>query len=333
MAAAESVVLLPVDRVQPDPHNPRRVFDNDALDQLAESITTWGQLQPVVVRPVGDAYQLICGERRWRAHQRAGLPTIWAVQREATDHAALAMSLVENLHRVDLSHAEKVAGLDQLAEIAQAQGLRKTAQQLHMDPSWLSRQLSVRRDPIIFPALEAGRVGFGHAAELCRAPQARKQDLLDRIASAQGRVSMTTLRAWVEEARRATPGNAQVGPASAKDEYHLLLVRVDQIGPPRSPAERASLTRLVQRAQQLLATPHPSTAVVRAPRAFKQTLVEVACLMCAERVATIVNGKLVAARHGSIRGRGCRIVCGRCGGSLATDSRTDTYRYDSAARA
>jgi ParB-like nuclease domain/Pyruvate phosphate dikinase, AMP/ATP-binding domain len=101
-------LLIPVDQIDPNPRNPRRVFDEQALNELAESIKQWKQLQPIVVRRVGERFELIRGERRWRAHQRAGLEKIWAVEREASDTDAYALALVENIQRVDLSHTEKV---------------------------------------------------------------------------------------------------------------------------------------------------------------------------------------------------------------------------------
>lgn len=330
------LLQLPVDRVQPDPRSPRRVFNDDALEQLAESIKSWGQLQPVVVRRLADVYQLVCGERRWRAHLRAGLENIWAVERHTTDEGALALALVENLHRVDLSHAEKVAGLDQLAELAQSMGLRKTAQQLHMDAGWLSRQLSVHRDPIIFPALEAGRVGFGQAAELCRAPQTHRQELIERIEAAPGRVSTAVVRTWVEEAR----GHAQVpyrrrrprgaGRTVTNEQVALtsILNQLNVLGTPRTSAGRAALQDLLQQVQRMVVE---ASTLVRTPQpnrpAPKRTLVELACLMCGERAGTIVESRVVAVRPGSIDVRGRRLVCGRCSGSLAPDARVDQYVY------
>jgi cellulose biosynthesis protein BcsQ len=109
-------LLIPVDQIDPNPRNPRRLFDEEALNELAESIKQWKQLQPIVVRRVGERFELICGERRWRAHRRAGIDAIWAVERDASDADAYALALVENIQRVDLSHAEKVAALDQLGE-------------------------------------------------------------------------------------------------------------------------------------------------------------------------------------------------------------------------
>jgi len=258
-------LLLPAGQIVPNPDNPRQSFSEEALDQLAESIKRWGQLQPVLVRRVGQQYQLICGERRWRAHQRAGLDSIWAVERDATDQEVLALALVENLQRVDLSHAEKVAALDQLAEVAHAQGLRKTAMQLHVDAGWLSRQLSVRKDPVIFPALESGRLGFGQATELLRAPAHVRRPLLDQALRAKGRVPTATIRVWVEDARAlerqsrvgiaerlaSRPGPARVD-GGVVSPFRELLEQLGTLGAPASAEDRAALEELVARAKQLL---------------------------------------------------------------------------------
>ena len=264
-------LLLPIDQIDPNPANPRRDFSEAALDPLAESIKTWGQLQPVVVRRVGERYELVCGERRWRAHRRAGLPTIWAVERDASEHDALALALIENLQRVDLSHAEKVAALDQLAEVARVAGLRQTARQLRVDPSWLSRQLAVRRDPVIFPALEDGRLNFGQAAELLRAPAHARRSLLDR--ALREKKPSPTIRFWVEEARtlerraRATIGATLAAPPAdespdgqSTSPYRALLAQLEVLGRPRSTDDRAALGELVTRARQLLDEPNGPAA-------------------------------------------------------------------------
>jgi ParB family transcriptional regulator, chromosome partitioning protein len=191
---------IPVEAIEPNPRNPRRVFSEEALNELAESIKRWKQLQPIVVRTVGERYQLIFGERRWRAHQRAGLETIWAVEREASDTEAYALALIENMQRVDLSHAEKVAALDQLGELSEEGGLRETARQLHMSPGWLSVQLSMRKDPVVYPALEAGRVSFGQAAALLRAPAHTRRSLLDR--ALRKSTPIVEIQGWVRDVRR-----------------------------------------------------------------------------------------------------------------------------------
>ncbi|MBV9355902.1 MAG: ParB N-terminal domain-containing protein [Chloroflexi bacterium] len=121
---------------------------------------------------MGRTWQLIAGERRWRAAGGAGIPSVAAVVWEASDQQAFRLAFVENLHRVGLSHEEMVDALDELADMAHTAGLRRTATELSMDPGWLSKQLSMRRDPVIFPALGDGRLTFTQANELLGAPAA-----------------------------------------------------------------------------------------------------------------------------------------------------------------
>ena len=107
---------LPIDLVRPNTYQPRTEFDDEALEALTASVRELGVLQPVLVRPVGDHYELIAGERRWRAAQVAGLTTVPAVVREVTDTASLEQALVENLQRQDLTAIEEAAAYAQLGE-------------------------------------------------------------------------------------------------------------------------------------------------------------------------------------------------------------------------
>jgi ParB family transcriptional regulator, chromosome partitioning protein len=108
---------LPVANISPNPHQPRAVFDDELLGSLAASIDALGVLQPVLVRPLGeDRYELIAGERRWRASQLVGLASIPALVREIDDNASLQQALVENLHREDLNPLEEAAGYQQLID-------------------------------------------------------------------------------------------------------------------------------------------------------------------------------------------------------------------------
>jgi ParB family transcriptional regulator, chromosome partitioning protein len=116
-ATRASFAELPVDAIEPNPQQPRDVFDDAELDGLATSIRDLGLLQPVVVRPTGeDTYELIAGERRLRASKRAGLERIPAVIRHTEDRALLKEALVENIHRVQLNPLEEAAAYQQLLE-------------------------------------------------------------------------------------------------------------------------------------------------------------------------------------------------------------------------
>lgn len=107
---------IPVARIRPNPQNPRTVFDPDALDELAHSIKEFGLLQPVVVRPVEGGYELVMGERRWRAAQQAGVTTIAAIVRRTEDADMLRDALLENIHRSNLNPLEEAAAYQQLLE-------------------------------------------------------------------------------------------------------------------------------------------------------------------------------------------------------------------------
>lgn len=106
---------LPVDLVQRGQYQPRREFDAEALEELADSIKAQGVMQPIVVRPIsGDRFEIIAGERRWRAAQQAGLERIPALVRDVPDSAAIAMALIENIQREDLNPIEEAVALDRL---------------------------------------------------------------------------------------------------------------------------------------------------------------------------------------------------------------------------
>jgi len=105
-----------VDQVRPNPKQPRQVFDEDAMSELVSSIQEVGVLQPIVVRPVGDGYELIMGERRWRASKEAGLTTVPAIIRGTADDDLLRDALLENLHRAQLNPLEEAAAYQQLLD-------------------------------------------------------------------------------------------------------------------------------------------------------------------------------------------------------------------------
>lgn len=105
-----------IDQITPSPFQPRRSFDEGKIDELAASIRNQGIIQPLVVRPRGSEYELIAGERRWRAAMKAGLKRVPVVLRSADDHEALQLALVENLQREDLNPIEEAAGYRRLQE-------------------------------------------------------------------------------------------------------------------------------------------------------------------------------------------------------------------------
>jgi len=111
-----STLEVAIDRITPSPFQPRRTFDEAKIEELAASIRNQGIIQPLVVRPKGDDFELIAGERRWRAAMKAGLSRVPVVLRDASDHEALQLALVENLQREDLNPIEEAGGYRRLQE-------------------------------------------------------------------------------------------------------------------------------------------------------------------------------------------------------------------------
>src|SRR5690242_15722828 len=111
---AQGPLQIDIDLIEPSPFQPRTRFREEALEELARSIKSSGIIQPLVVRPIGNRFQLIAGERRWRAAQRAGLSTIPAIVRQVPDDLALEMTLVENIQREDLNPMESARAFERL---------------------------------------------------------------------------------------------------------------------------------------------------------------------------------------------------------------------------
>jgi ParB family chromosome partitioning protein len=271
-------LFLKLDAVRPNPRNPRKNFDQSALNALADSMKQHGQLQPIVVRRIGDEYELIAGERRWRACKRAQLERVWAVERHVRDDfEAAALAFIENAQRVDLSREEKVAALDDLADLVGSLGLRKLASEIKVAPSWLSEQLKVRRDPDVFPALEQGQISVAQAAALARAPAHARRSLLDR--TIREHPEYRIVRGWVDEVRQAErKSRAQIAEVLAKGttgivEQHLdqptesrylpALLVIREVGQPRSSADRRTLRAIIDQCQLLLRVPDETSKIPR----------------------------------------------------------------------
>lgn len=114
---AEEVRQLPVDQIVPNPYQPRTVFDDEKIEELCQTIRTHGVIQPIVVREKDGRYELIAGERRWRAVKKLGLATIPAIVRQMTDAQAASAALIENLQREGLTAIEEAAAYQQLIEL------------------------------------------------------------------------------------------------------------------------------------------------------------------------------------------------------------------------
>ena len=170
-ARQEELRSLPVDLVQRGRFQPRRDFNPEALEELANSIRAQGLMQPIVVRPIGgERYEIIAGERRWRAAQMAGLGEIAVIVRDVPDEAAIAMALIENIQREDLNAIEEAVALQRLQQefgltheqIAEAVGKSRTT------VTNIMRLLGLA--PEVRDHLEAGRLEMGHGRALLTLP-------------------------------------------------------------------------------------------------------------------------------------------------------------------
>jgi ParB family chromosome partitioning protein len=181
---------IDIDRILPNSHQPRKNFDEDSLNELANSIRTHGVVQPIVVRPLDDGFfQLVAGERRWRASQRAGLVKIPAVVREAGEQPALEIALVENLQREDLNPMEEAQAYERLIvdfgltqeEVARRVGKNRTT---------IANMLRLLKlPPEVQQWLRENQLSTGHAKAL---------------------LSLSDLDAILDSARRIIQGNYSV---------------------------------------------------------------------------------------------------------------------------
>lgn len=172
--------------VRPNPHQPRVHFDEESLAELAASIQEIGVLQPILVRPAADgAYELIAGERRWRAARRAGLAVIPAVIRDTDDLGSVERALVENLHRQDLTPLEEAAAYQQLIEDFSLTH-EQVASRVGKSRSAVSNTLRLMSLPAaVQPLLADGRLSAGHAKALLGTPDRAFQEQLARRAVAE----------------------------------------------------------------------------------------------------------------------------------------------------
>jgi ParB family transcriptional regulator, chromosome partitioning protein len=189
--------------VRPNPYQPRAHFDEEALGSLAESIREVGVLQPILIRPVEGGYELVAGERRWRAARRVGLQTIPAMVRDTDDASALEHALVENLHRSDLNVLEEAAAYQQLIEDFQLTH-EEVAARVGRSRATVSNTLRLLQlPPTVQRLVRDGSLSMGHARALLGTPDRAYQEQLARRAANDG----LTVRA-VEEAIRAREGDA-----------------------------------------------------------------------------------------------------------------------------
>lgn len=189
---------VPVASIRPNPYQPRGHFDEEDLASLADSIREVGVLQPVLVRPVSDGYELIAGERRWRAARRVGLQAIPALVRTTDDATTLEHALVENLHRSDLKPLEEAGAYQQLIEDFHLTHEEVAARVGRSRAAVTNMLRLLQLPPAVQRLLQEGRLDMGHARALLGTPDRAFQEQLARRAASED----LSVRA-IEEAVRA----------------------------------------------------------------------------------------------------------------------------------
>ena len=191
---ATGVRVIPVDRIDPNPQQPRLAFDEATLEELATSIREHGVLQPILVRPRAEGrYELIAGERRWRASKIAGLSTVPALVEDIDDDTALEISIIENLQREDISPLDEAAMYDRMIR-DHGYSIRRLAEKLGKDKGYLENRLRLADAPAEVRELVSLRKDtLSHAYELMKVQDPRKRKrLADQVA--RNELSLVKLR-------------------------------------------------------------------------------------------------------------------------------------------
>ncbi|HEY2812943.1 MAG TPA: ParB/RepB/Spo0J family partition protein [Acidimicrobiales bacterium] len=209
-------VDIPVSGVTSNPNQPRRAFDEEALAALTASVRELGVLQPILVRPLGDdSYELVAGERRWRAAKRAGLPSIPAIVREVDDTTSLEHALVENLHREDLNALEEAAAYQQLIEDFHLTHEEVAARVGRSRAAVSNTRRLFQLPPAIQKLVADSRLSAGHARALLGTPDRAYQEQLARRAVADALSVRDVEEAVRQRGEHATEAPAVASPSTA----------------------------------------------------------------------------------------------------------------------
>ena len=238
------VLRIPVDRMEPNPFQPRMSFDQEALQELAESIRTFGLIQPVTVRKKGSKYQIISGERRYRASILAGMDMIPAYIRDATDQGMLEMAIVENIQRENLDPIEVAMSYQRLMEECRLTQ-EQMADRVGKKRASVANQLRLLKLPAkVQHDLKVGLLSVGHAKVLLGVEDPKAQETLCDLVVRRG-LSVRQLEEKVKALEKGEPEEKE--PQDLPDMYYRLLENVgryfgDNISLRRSPSGKGSIT-------------------------------------------------------------------------------------------
>lgn len=216
---AEPANALPVQKLQPGSNQPRTNFDDQALEELANSIREKGVLQPLLVRPKGSKYEIVAGERRWRAAKLAGLDKVPVVIKDLTDRETLEIAIIENLQREDLGPVEEARAFQKLIEFGMTQD--EAAQAVGKSRPTVSNALRLLTLPkAALASLEAGEITAGHARAILAIPKEHQEWALQQILDKELSVRQAEqLKRAPDEENKAGKGN----PIPPKPRVHRQL--------------------------------------------------------------------------------------------------------------
>jgi ParB family chromosome partitioning protein len=279
--AGTTLIDVPLDRVDPNPKQPRGSFDDEALQELAASVAAVGVLQPIVIRPQDDRFQIIMGERRVRAAKLAGLATIPAVVRLTEENALLRDALIENIHREDLNPLEEAAAYEQLlADFGVTH--EELAARLGRSRSGITNALRLlKAAPSVQRRIAAGTLSAGHARAVLKLLELEQQErLADRIV-AEG----LTVRQAEELASRLT------------GETESAVPNAESRPRPRAVPQAPGVAELADRLSDRLDT----RVRVQIGKRKGKVLIEFATLDDLQRICDVIG--LVDSDPGTIRAR------------------------------
>jgi ParB family transcriptional regulator, chromosome partitioning protein len=204
---------IDIDLIEPSPYQPRSSFREEALDELARSIQSSGIIQPLVVRPIGNRYQLIAGERRWRAAQRAELKSVPSIVRQVPDELAMEMTLVENIQREDLNAIEQARAFERLMEEFHATQ-EDVAERTGKDRATVANAIRLLKlEPTIQDWIEEGKLTAGHGRALLAVADTQLRMRYAQRASRGGLTVRQIERMASRRSRAAkTPAETQMDP-------------------------------------------------------------------------------------------------------------------------
>ena len=217
-AAAGRLLELDIGQIDPNPSQPRKKFDEEALSELAESIRAQGIVQPLVVRRAGERYQIIVGERRWRAAQKAGLLKVPALLNDTDDQSVLELALIENVHREDLNPIEEASAYQMLIDRL---GLtqEEVADRVGRKRSTVANTLRLLRlHDDVKGRLIAGDIDMGHARALLAVDDPFRQRELCAVVIERG-LNVRQVEQLVRRAQKAEKKPAQSPSSPGKDVF------------------------------------------------------------------------------------------------------------------